>query len=377
MSDDEFDIRVYDESFTRKGWIGDPLYVTATPRHNLQPTATCALSGTDSKLNMLAASGARVVIRYRDEQILSGPVRARRAEGPLATRIVTFEIEDDWRLLRRILGWPVPAAALDAQTSKWGIYSGPAETVVKDIVGAAVDRLGLPVTMAPDLGRGDDIWVRTRFYNLADVLYPQVDQAGIGITVRQSGGGLVLDCYEPTDWPIALSEDGGTIAEGSWSLTPPEVTRVVGGFDGKGTARIFDSLVNTVPEATWGDVVETFVDARDLDHTDPDFAAESYARMHAALADGAVRSGLSLTLAETDTFTYGGPNGVHVGDRVTVELAPGVTTTDVLREATLTWSKSGMQVTPVVGERTNDSSKTNARAMASLARAHRIQQTRE
>lgn len=379
MSDD-VEVLVYDKDFVRTGFIGDPLVLTATPRHNQQPTASITLAGNHPKIPLLYDKGSRCVIRYRDEHMVGGVTRLRGGEGIGAGKTVTFQIEDDWRLLKRIIARQVPASPITNQSAaEYRVLSGPAETVVKTLLAAEITRLGLPVTVATDEARGGTIEVKARMDYPADVLFPLADQAGIGVTVRQSGAGLVLDCYEPTTWPINLSEAGGTILDGSWSLMPPEMTRVVGMFDGDGTARVYRQLINAALEAEWGDVIEGVIDARDLKHTDPGFEAAATARMQAALDAAVAKAGLSLTLAETSVFRYGGTGtrrGVHVGDILTAELAAGVTVTDVLREATLTWSDEGAHVTPVVGERRDDPTTAIVRAVAALGRSLRTRNTR-
>lgn len=379
MSDDEpFEIIAYSRTFDRIGWVGAPQWLTATPRHNQQPTATIALAADDKKVNVLRTPGARVLIRYRGEHLIGGPCRLRSGQGATAERTVTFQVTDDWWLLNRVQLWQVPGSPIETQSAaEYHVVTGPAETVVKTLLGAAITRIGLPVTVAPDLGRGDTITVKARMDKPADVLYPLVDQAGIGVTVRQAsagrdGGGLVLDVYEPNLWPITLSEAGGTLTEGSWSLQPPSPTRVVLGADGDGDARVHRELINTAAEALW-DVVEEYIDARDLKHTDPDFEAAATARMQAALAAGAIKTGLSIDLAETDVFRYGGA-GVHVGDRVKVELVDGVVVDEVLREATLSDGADGESVAPVIGEHRDDPDDLLAGAVASALRATRIQQ---
>lgn len=373
----EVEIRVYNAEFEPQGFIGNPHVLVATPRHNQQPTASIAMLGNDRKVSTLAVPGTRVVIRYRGEHMISGPCRLRHGAGLTSNRVVTFEVEDDWRILANLLLWQVPGSAITAQSgSEYHILTGPAETVVKTFMAAAAARTSRPVTIAPDLGRGATITVQARMDKGIDVFYPLVDQAGIGVTVRQVGAGLVLDCYEPADAPINLSEAGGTLTELGWSQRLPTITRAVLGADGDGTARVFREYIDTALESDLNDVMETFVDGRDLKHTDPGFEAAALARMQAAVAAGGIRSGISVTLAETDTLRYGGPNGRHVGDRVVATVAEGLTVTDVLRSATLTWSKGGEAVTPVVGGRDDDPDTTFADSIAALARAQRTSTTR-
>lgn len=379
-----FEIQVFDKNLGSIGWIGDPERLTATPRHNQQPSTTIVLPADHRYARTLATPGTRVVVRHQDEHLTSGPVRMVRSAGAGPSRTVTFEVSDDWRLLTRLLGWPNPAGTI-TQQGDGGAYdarSGPAETVLKGFLSANLARLGsgahhLPVTVAPDLGRGADVDVQVRMHPLADRLLPVIDQAGIGVGVRQTGTGLLVDCYEPTQWPLNLSEDGGSLVANDWSLTAPDVTRVIVMADGKGEARVMRGpFVNADAETAYRDVVERAIDSRDLKSTEPDFETRVAARAQEVLAAGAAKAGLSVRLAETDTFRYGGA-GVHVGDRVTVELAPATGVddallhTDVLREATLTWGRDGVVVTPTVGDRDDDPDRMFTRAVAALARRYR------
>lgn len=370
-------VEVWDKTRTRQRWIGDPIRVTATPRHNQQPAGEVVLPIDHKRADDLLADGARVVVRYRGEHLLSGTWSSYRTEGSRHDRHTIVQIRDDWWLLDRLLAWQVPTAPITGQSAaEYHVVTGPAETVVKTLATAAVARTGEDVTIAPDLGRGDTITVRARMDHPTDLLLPLLDQAGIGVTVRQTGTDLVLDVYEPTTWPGILSEAGGTLTDLSWSRTAPTVTRVVLMADGEGTARAYRELIDTAREAQWGYAAEDPIDARDLKSTDPGFEAAALARMTEALAAGAPTTGLSVSLAEAGRFQYGGTRGVHVGDVVTVELAPGVRVTDVLRAATLTWDRTGVRVTPVIGERRDDPNTTLARTLAGVARKMRALQTR-
>lgn len=377
MSDDVV-IEVWDKTRTERVWVGDPIRLVATPRHNQQPTASLTIPITHKRSERVLADGARVVCRYRGEHLLGGPVRSYRTEGGARHRRVIAEVEDDWRLVTRLLAVQVPASPVTNQSAaEYHVITGPAETVAKTLIGAAVTRLGEPVTVAPDLGRGATITVRARMDRPADVLLPMIDQAGIGLTVQQVGSSLVLDAYEPTMRPGILSETSRTVTALSWSRSAPTATRVILGADGDGTARVYRTLVDTARESDYGDVIEVFVDARDLKSSDPGFEAAATARMQEALAAGAPLTSLSVSLAEAGRFRYGGPSGMRVGDQVPVELAPGAPPiVDVLRAATLTWDRAGVRVTPVIGDRRDDPNTSTARAIATAHRALRALQTR-
>lgn len=381
MDADVFEVAVYSPGLgSAEGWVGDPDFLSLTPRHNQQPTGEITISASHPKAGLLQAPGFRVVCHYRDEYTLGGHLRLRSSTGAGPSRSMTFQILDDWHLLRDVIALPVPGANAAGQSaSEYDVRTGPAETVAKGYLTANVARLSAafaaPVTIAPDLGRGSTITVQARFQPLSDYLFPLLDAAGIGLTVRQTLTGYVVDAYEPQTWPLTLSEDGGTVVGNDWSLEPPSVTRAWVLGPGEGTARVVRGpFVNAAAEAAWGYPIEDAVDARDIKADDPNLEALLTARGQQRLAEGAATAGLSLRLLESGTFSYGG-TGVHVGDVVTAELAPGVTHTDVLRSATLTWGENGARVTPVIGDRTDDPNDAIVRAIARAQRAIRTQQT--
>lgn len=374
---DRIAVKVYPKDLSGNGEaLGEYESLSVTARHNLLGTGVLLVPSAQRLATTMSTTGARVVVTYDDEHVLSGPVRLVEARGAFLSKMLTFQVEDDWRLLRRLLGWQNPSGTLAQQNVRREmVYSGPAETVVKDMVSDAVGRLSgrhpYPITVAADQGRGSNITIQVRMNPMADRLLPVIDQAGIGVTVRQVGSGLVVDCYEPQAWPITLSEDAGTLTDVSWSRRPPEVTSVVVAIGGEGTAREYlGPYTNTTAEDDYGDVIEAHVDARDIATDDPAKATLAAARAAEVLAEGSEHYGLSISLSETDTFRYGG-QGIHVGDTAPIALSTGVVVTDVVREATITENvESGLTVTPLVGERAGNDAALG-RVLDSLARAVR------
>ena len=353
MSDDApFLITLYDRGLRRRGWIGAPSRVEAVLRHNGIGQVSVTVDADHPRVSDVVTAGARATIHYLDEYVMSGRVGRIDGTGPAANSTVTFHVEDDFRLLYRLLGWPNPAGAL-TQQGEDGAYdtvTGPAETVVKTLVSRNAARSRPVITVAGDAGRGQPITTSVRMHPLADRLLPAVDVAGVGVTVLQSGSGLVVDCYTPRVRPMVLSEASGVVVGWSWTTVGPAATRVVVGGQGEGEARTFTSVVDADRETEWGESVEVFRDARDTD--DPAVLAQ---RALEALAEGAPTTGLSLTLTESRGFAYG--RSVRVGDRVTTRIAPGAEITDVLREARIVWdADNGLEVTPVVGDRQDDPS---------------------
>lgn len=370
-------IGVYDKTYTWVRAVSAPTQVTVSPRFNGVGTAEFIVPARNPAVEALLTPGARAVLELDTSwdtpqgaptwhHLVSGPVRLHTARGPERRALYTFRVEDDLRLLHRVLGWPVPGSPIGSQSAaEYHTVTGPAETVLKTVVHAnAVARLGLPLTVAPDQGRGETITVSLRMHPLADRLLPAVELAGLGVTVRQGPGGLVLDVFEPTPFPRTLSEASGALRE--WELTGagPDVTRVIVGGAGEGTARTFRAVSAPAREAEWGDVIETFRDARDSD--DP---AVLDARGNEVLAEGAPTSGFSVTLADTPGVRYG--RDLTVGSLVTVNVA-GTPVTDVLRQVTLTWTpRMGLRARPAIGERRDDPDLALTRLLAGIHRTLR------
>jgi hypothetical protein len=362
MTENPFELVLYDKAFKRTGWLGDAISISAVPRHNVVSSLDLDLASNNAKLGQLLQPGARVVCFHRGEQILSGPVRLRGGKGPHSQGVISLGIVDDYRLLTRVLGWPVPENPLTNQNSEYCTVTGPAETVLKNLIRRnAVTRLGLPVTVAPDQGRGANITAALRFHPLYDQLYPAIDAAGIGVTVKQTGTGLVVDCYT-AGTARELTEASGVVTEWEWSNAAPEATRVVVGGKGEGTARALQGFTDPARETAWGDVIEVFRDARDTDAGDvfAERAAET-------LDETAEKAGLKVKFSETKNFRYG-PGGVRRGDQLTLRVGPSLAITDTLREAELGFTRAGgPTVKPTIGDVDGGPDLVLARAVRKLA----------
>ena len=347
---------VYNKEFEREGFINDAEALEVTPTHNDVGIAKLTLPLDHPKAALLvdlATTGsARAVFEEDGEHRLSGPLEFIEATGPSSEGLITFTFDDDFRELRNILGWPVPAAALTAQTVEYYTLTGPAETVVKTLVQLnGVTRLGKPITIAPDLGRGQVITVSIRFHPLYDKLVPVLDRAGIGISIKQSGAGLLLDCYEPTLYPLDLSEAAGIVTDFKWTYRREAATDVVVGGKGEAVEREFRSFTDAPRISQLGERIEVFRDARD---SNSDILSEREAvyaeRASETFAETKALPGVSISLSETSNFRYGGDR-FNVGDRVRVKLGTGLLVEDILRSVSIRDSAdNGFTTVPMVGE---------------------------
>lgn len=363
-----FKILVYDKDLVFRGYVGDPVSLTATPRWNAIGTATLVVDINHRLLDVLTADGARLVIQKDGLFLMSGKIYQREGLGPSTSGSLTLSLRSDYRLLSQILAWPVPTAALTAQTSEYYTATGSAESIVKNVVTAnMITRLGMNVTCAADQNRGSVITdgITFRFHPLAERLFPTIEEAGIGITFEQQGAVIVCDVIVPPVYGMVLTEESGALTSWSWTSTDPTATRVVAGGQGEGITRAFSSIADTVLEGNHNDIVEVFRDSRESSNGT---STALGSRADETLKEGAPTSGFVISLAETETFRYG-RNGLVVGAMVTISVA-GVTRTDLLREVTMTYTHAdGIVVTPVIGEIQNNPDRTIAKFLARLKKS--------
>lgn len=477
-----FRISVYDKNRVFQAQIGDPSALEVTVRHNAVSTLTMTLPLGHKRVPALMADGARLRVLYKGEHLISGPIVADALEsngGKNDTYTVT--VEDDFRILKEVLGWPAPANPISNQgVTEYRRYTGTAEGILKVAVTEnGVNRLGIPgLTVATNLSRGATVagGISFRMHPLADLLFPAVEAAGLGVTVKQDGTSLLLDVYEPETSTVKLSVKGRTLKQVGMTRARPTASRAVIGGSGEGKARYFRQLTNTGRETQYGMRAEVFVDDRqagsdytqlvaDIAAADKDLkeaqqevkeadraldaanmayenADQAYdtaqatgnsslissattkrttaqskvtsrlADYNAAVADKNTKqtayntlngqltaardayyaalddsgskaltengptNGVSITLAGSGIFQYG-PGGFHVGDRVPIEVTPGIILTEVIRECTLKWvSPTHAEEAPVVGEISNQPQRRAAQLFAALSRRLRNQETR-
>lgn len=355
-----FKIEIFDGACGFRGTVGNPLALVPTPRFNAQSTASMTLSSKHEMNEELQQPGCRYRISYLGAHLTSGWVSLLSAKGPQSGASVTYELKDDYCLIGDLLAWPKPSAAggtandkLAAQTDEYRIITGPAESVLKTVVAENRARVGgLPLTIAPNLNRGGTITVKWRMDPIDEPLMPLFTAAGVGVTVKQVGAGLVLDCYTPSVYPTTLTEASGVVQDYEYTAAAPEATRFIIGGRGEGVARKFRQVVDAPREAAWARRVERFRDATDVEQNATE-NANLDARGVIALAESGRRAGISLRLNQTPDFHYDptGADGFRVGDVVTIEVTPGFTITETLTEATLSWTAdNGVTVTPLVGQ---------------------------
>lgn len=348
-------VTVYDKNHARLGWVNAQREAHATIRHNLPATCTFGLDDDHWLAGALATPGARAEVHYMGldtpRHLVSGRVKPE-GQSTGATGTITYTVTDDKSLYWTLLGWPNPDGTIDQQGNEDAYYtaSGPAETVVKNLITANAPHIATNLTTAADQGRGGDVKVSVRMHPLADRLLPAVDLAGIGLDAYQDGAGITADIYVPSDLtggPV-LTEASGVVQAGTWSLTPPTVTRVIVGGPGEGVAREWEIVTDTQAEAKWGLSLEQVRDARDIDETSPTKIADMRARGQETLDEGAESATITAQLAETAHFRVG--VAYWLGDLVPVQLTGAPVLTDRVRSIDFDLTPDeGLVITPHIG----------------------------
>ena len=374
MSGDDVLVEVYDGGWVRRGVIGAPSSLEATWRLNQASTASITLPASSPKAWLLSTPGHRVRIVCRG-LTWSGWLDGWTLDGIGQNATLTARFLSDIAQLERLLCWPAVGTLPGTLSAEHDRSSGPAETVLKQYVRAAKERLDLPIWVPGTLKRGATITEQMRMETPADKLLPLMEDAGLRVWMLHLGKGdthVTLDVDPIRTYPRPLTAASGVLgADTTVTVQAPSVTRVVVGGAGEGTARMFRQQADTSAEAEWGMVAEKMVDARDaqLDVDDPQMDTQAEvdalmdARGAAALAEGAAQVSVSATLSETRWFRIAA-GVLEVGDRVPLSITvPGgdpahpltVEVTETITEATLSWTPAeGVRFTPKLGQMVDD-----------------------
>ncbi|MEI4273931.1 hypothetical protein TEK04_19595 [Klenkia sp. LSe6-5] len=314
-------------------------------------------------------------------RLWTGRVAHAEREGRPGRGTVTATLVEDWAWLRAILAWPVPGAAISAQTSVYDTRTGPVETAVKGYLSAAITRLRLPCAVVPappagtDTSPSDYPVPTARFTPMDELLLPMLAATGRRLTARlwlpgdQPIPGLTLTSWTivfgveviPRAAHVIWSDELGIVTR-RVATTSPSAVRAVVGMKGEELERLFTEVVNTPLAALLGAAAfpEVMVEATDLDNV-----ADGQARGLAKLReDYGPKAAVSFEVADGAPYTLG--SDYDVGSLVRARTG-GVLLEDVCTRATSTDSASeGHRITPQIGA-TNATETTEELLVAQVA----------
>lgn len=344
-------MRVYmrDRNLVRRGML-PVLEGSAVVRLNDVGTFTFTVNANTETWKRFRP-GWGVIVEDEAGRVLSGPVTkivTNRAEGGERDLIVSGV--SDEVLLRDMFTLPTPSKAADNQDVD-GYYKakGVAETVMRDLAyqlvggGARAEYKITDLVVPASEGRGSQVSVNTRFKVLLEEMQALATAGGLNFRIDQQDRARVLTFYKGRDYSRAVRITNVD----SYELTQeaPEVTEVVVAGQGEGAARTMLRFLGD--EGEWGRRISRFQDRRDTD--DPDDLQQAG---EDTLAEGQEKASLSFDAHDQPGRTF--LTDFRLGDTITVRLDNGVTVTDVVQSAELSWDETGrtakLQVGPVQDE---------------------------
>lgn len=316
----------------------DPLSVTALKRFCDVGTWQVSCPLAPGPAAELFQDGSAVVIRDKYGTFLSGPSltldhqRSKDAQG-LGT-ITVSGVSDETFLTER-LAWPTWNQPVSSQTTAYHDVTGQASSVLRTYTdanagpSARAERKAAGFVFAPDPFVGPTISGSARFRNLLELLQELAIKGGdLGFGVQRTiTGPPTFYIYQPRDLTdlVKLSYRLGNLASTEFSLTAPKATFVVGGGSGDLTQRTFLSAQDADAETRWGRRIESFYDIRNENN-----ATDLQSKVDAELAKLAEVAQVKFEALDTDAVQV--RRDYDIGDTISVEIAPDVTVTNVVRE---------------------------------------------
>ncbi|RAV34261.1 Gp37-like protein [Corynebacterium heidelbergense] len=318
---------------------------------------------TDLTRSLIPADGAMLVVvnlngkRHVSSVVEAVPFAESDQIHDVRIRVATAS---PWSMLEGQLIPPVPDQPLSLQQSaEEFVLTGPVETVVKRLVQLGAARLGHPIQVQPDTGRGPTVTVRSRNDSVSDL----VDKALAGTGYR-----LRLDAWLPGDGPVGdlpltrptiiadvqpYRRQPGLVWSAraeeleKWQLrhTRATATRMIVGDKGEKTAQKFVEVVaDDEPGSPWArreGYTSASSDGDDLQQVGLDELAKT---------GPVVSADIAASPAAVWEFGSDGlyPRQYDVGDYASVELEGIGSIEQVITEVTATLTPVSLTVVPKV-----------------------------
>lgn len=354
---------VYDQDRVRRGVL-PALAASATIRHN---AVSNFIVDAYAQSPEFRGDMRGWFVQFTDDAglELAGVVTGGNRGASAGVLSASFNCETFETYLDRMISLPTPGRALDDQTATdYYRATGPTVDVLHDLIdshigpGARVEnRAGIEVEDSN--GQGSKRTVKTRFKNLLEVCQGIAKNDGaIGFRTALTAAGVPrVGWFTARDLTraIRLSEANGAVASYELTESAPTVTRVLVAGQGQGSARTLRVRTGNANDWGPGDGLQTtvFQDRRDSDDT-----AELDTAGDETLAEGVATAAITLEVNDIAGKRLG--VDFNVGDRVTVQLAEGVTVQDTVQSAAVEWSETGRTVSLHVGPTLEDPEETDA-----------------
>ena len=294
---------------------------------------------TAKTLDAIRAPGARATVLFKGVEEFRGKITATPEDGPDGT--VTCQITSDLVKLNEWFAWPIPTAAITAQTVEFRRIEGTLEDIVKGVVAENVTRLGANWVMAPSLGRGTTQAMDFRFDYIGPKVFPVLKAERYGLVLTYPSGVPTLDLRTPETVGGELDLRSGRINSYGIDRRTATATRAIIGGYGTGVERELGVVVDSATEAAFNDIIEVFVDAPSLKAGDDLTPAGEK-----VIAEGAASISIAMDLVEQPGFEY--RSTYKLGDVVPIRF---LNISEVITQVSISDDpKNGVIVTPTIGD---------------------------
>jgi hypothetical protein len=351
--------------------------------YNAVGSWTITVPYTDALWNLIQAGDIFVNVNWRGlfsfggkcespgyQDSIPGAVGGSSGSGPF----IVLNGGDWLGLIANRIAYPSPGVDWSAQTSAASdpVSNIPLETAIKHYVsnnmGPATTsaRRNTLMDVAVSSARGANVSYTVKFgsgvdLNLLNVIRAMIAQAGtamgVQITRNPSTHRLTFDVYIPRDltgkaW---FSEQLGNLTAVSFNIVDPTCTDAL--VQGSGTSFV----QKTATVRTQWNIVEVYNDSSgETDINNLNSSASD------SLLSGQAGPTMSVTAADIPFLTFGRDYGL--GDKVSIEVRPGVVYTDIISGVALTADGSSspvITIVPTIGQSSN-STATDQTAIGQL-----------
>jgi microcystin-dependent protein len=309
---------------------------------------------------VLRSPGSGIIVTGPDGVILSGPTISAINSVESGKGSGTWKISgvDDSVILGERLAYPTPTTAdVTEQTSAYDTREGVASTVMLGYVSANLEDGVAPVERAiPYLSVGSDPLVGStvkksaRFEILGELLSELASIDSLGFDIRQNGGVLEFNVFEPTDRSLEIRMDvaNNTLSRTEYAYGRPNATLAIVAGQGAGTDRQFVEVTTTESEnaeTLWERRIETFIDQRNTS----DATELEQAGLEKLATDGITVTSIDVVPSSDVTMVYG--VDFNLGDRVGVTVGSQEVSA-IVTTVSLSIQSDGVRVGATVGDPT-------------------------
>lgn len=352
-----------DPNGVRRGML-NPHSCTTVPRDADMGTWTVTVDARDELAARMGA-GWRILIRDGATEMSGRVIEMQWATNGSALDLTLTGVDELHRLADRIV-YPNPRRSITSQDVSHYKASGPSESLIREMAwrnagsSALLPRRSPRLVTAASQGRGRTVKVSERFSNLLETLRKIARAGGTTFSAVDEKGTVLLRQRVPRDLSrqVRFTDLNGGLVSGTLGLKAPTVTAAIVAGQGEGEERKITEVLAEVDE--WGTRIEVLKDRRD---TSDGGVVDEAGRE--AIAEGSATATATIEVVEVPGCVYG--VDYELGDIVTAQLAPGITVSEPVRSAEISWDGHGRTVKLTLGDEPDENEPAWVRRVRDLS----------